>query len=115
MLRISVPATQTSYELAGTETRTTDHIEATSMNVLVIGNGSREHAICWKLRQSTRLGSLYCAPGNAGTRLQAENVPLNPADHTAVADWCRQNTIDLVVIGPEAPLADGLADSLIAA
>jgi phosphoribosylamine--glycine ligase len=85
------------------------------LNVLVIGNGSREHAICWKLKQSPRLGSLYCAPGNAGTRLQAENVSINPADHTGVASWCRENAVDLVVIGPEAPLADGLADSLLAA
>ncbi|MFN0070651.1 MAG: phosphoribosylamine--glycine ligase [Chloroflexota bacterium] len=82
------------------------------MNVLVVGNGSREHAICWKLRQSPHLGLLFCAPGNAGTRLVAENVALNPADHQSMALWCRTTAIDLVIIGPEAPLADGLADSL---
>jgi phosphoribosylamine---glycine ligase len=95
---------------AGTETRATGR--QLFVNVLVIGNGSREHAICWKLKQSPILSSLYCAPGNAGTRLQAENVPLNTSNHAGVADWCRAHAIDLVVIGPEAPLADGLGDSL---
>jgi phosphoribosylamine---glycine ligase len=86
----------------------------TLLNVLVIGNGGREHAICWKLRQSPRLGSLYCAPGNAGTALVAENLPLNPADHSGIASFCGVRDIDLVVIGPEVPLANGLADSLLA-
>jgi phosphoribosylamine---glycine ligase len=114
-VRVSGPAVPPLVCVAGAESRGTEDTDATSMNVLVIGNGSREHAICWKLQQSPQLGFLYCAPGNAGTRLQAENVPLDPADHTAVAEWCRQYAIDLVVIGPEAPLADGLVDSLIAA
>jgi phosphoribosylamine--glycine ligase len=82
------------------------------VNVLVIGNGSREHAICWKLGQSPKLGELYCAPGNAGTWLEAENVALNPLDGASVIIWCLDQEIDLVVVGPELPLATGLATNL---
>lgn len=82
------------------------------MDVLVVGNGSREHALCWKLRQSPRLGSLYCAPGNAGTALVGRNVPLDPVNNSAIVAWCRDHHIDLVIVGPEAPLAAGLADAL---
>src|SRR3954466_4446168 len=82
------------------------------MRVLVVGNGSREHAICWKLSQSPRLERLWCAPGNAGTKLVAQNVPINIADATSIADWCVDNHIDLVVVGPEVPLAAGLGDVL---
>jgi phosphoribosylamine--glycine ligase len=82
------------------------------MNVLVIGSGGREHALCWKLAQSPRLGKLYCAPGNAGIARVAELVGLNPSDHAAVIDFCRHNDIGLVVVGPEQPLVEGLADAL---
>ncbi len=82
------------------------------MNVLVIGGGGREHALCWKLAQSPRLGKLYCAPGNAGIAQVAECIGLNPSDHAAVIDFCRTNDIGLVVIGPEQPLVEGLADTL---
>ena len=82
------------------------------MNVLLIGSGGREHALAWKLAQSPALGKLYAAPGNPGIADHAELVALDPADHRAVVDFCRRHTIGLVVIGPEAPLVDGLADNL---
>ena len=82
------------------------------MNVLLIGSGGREHALAWKLAQSPLLTRLYAAPGNPGIAEEAELAALDPSDHRAVIDFCRRQAIDLVVIGPEAPLVDGLADSL---
>ncbi|MGQ0588029.1 MAG: phosphoribosylamine--glycine ligase [Sphingosinicella sp.] len=82
------------------------------MNVLLIGSGGREHALAWKLAQSPLLNKLYAAPGNPGIAEEAELVELDPADHRAVIDFCRRQSIGLVVIGPEAPLVDGLADNL---
>ena len=82
------------------------------MNVLLIGGGGREHALAWKLKQSPLLGTLYCAPGNAGIAEVAECLPLDVGDHAAVARVCKENGIGLVVIGPEAPLVAGLADDL---
>lgn len=83
------------------------------MNILVIGSGGREHAIAWKVRQSPRLKNLYALPGNPGTAELAENVSgISMDDHAAVVDFCREKSIDLVIVGPEAPLAAGLADSL---
>jgi phosphoribosylamine--glycine ligase len=82
------------------------------MNVLLIGSGGREHALAWKLAQSPALGKLYAAPGNPGIAEYAELVALDARDHRAVADFCGRHAIGLVVIGPEAPLVDGLADSL---
>ncbi|HKR25044.1 MAG TPA: phosphoribosylamine--glycine ligase [Allosphingosinicella sp.] len=82
------------------------------MNVLLLGSGGREHALAWKLAQSPLMGKLHAAPGNPGIAAQAEAVALDPADHRAVIDFCRRHAIGLVVIGPEAPLVDGLADNL---
>jgi phosphoribosylamine--glycine ligase len=82
------------------------------MNVLLIGSGGREHALAWKLAQSPLLDKLFAAPGNPGIAQHAELVALDPGDHNAVASFCAASGIDLVVIGPEAPLVDGLADSL---
>jgi phosphoribosylamine---glycine ligase len=83
------------------------------MNVLVIGSGGREHAIVWKLRQSPKLKNLYALPGNPGTAELAQNVSgISMDDHAAMVDLCKQKDIDLVIVGPEAPLAAGLADSL---
>jgi phosphoribosylamine--glycine ligase len=84
------------------------------MNILVIGGGGREHALCWKLRQSARVRRLFCAPGNAGIAAVAECVAL-AAGHDAVVAFARAEKIDLVVIGPEQPLVDGVADALRAA
>ena len=83
-----------------------------NFNILVLGSGGREHALCWKIDQSPHCNKVYCAPGNGGTAGMAENVPLDADDHPAIVDFCRAHDIDLVVIGPEAPLVNGLADSL---
>ncbi len=85
------------------------------MNVLLIGSGGREHALAWKLAQSPRLTRLYAAPGNPGIAEVAERVALDPADAAAVVAFCRRQAIDLVVVGPEAPLVAGLVDTLSAA
>ncbi len=82
------------------------------MNVLLIGSGGREHALAWKLSASPLLTKLYCAPGNGGIAEVAECVPLAVADHTAVIRFCKDNAIDLVVVGPEAPLVAGIVDDL---
>ena len=88
---------------------------AQPLNILVIGSGGREHALCWKLRQSPRTDRLFAAPGNPGMARVAECVALDAGDHAAVIDFAAANDIGLVVIGPEQPLVDGLADALAAA
>lgn len=85
------------------------------MQVLLIGSGGREHALALKINQSKRLTKLYCAPGNPGTESIATNLSLKVSDKKSVVDFCKNNIIDLVVIGPEQPLVDGLADILISA
>jgi phosphoribosylamine---glycine ligase len=86
------------------------------MNILLLGSGGREHALAWKLAQSRLLADpddrLYAAPGNPGVAEHAELVTLDLADHGAVVAFCEQHKVGLVVVGPEAPLVDGLADSL---
>jgi phosphoribosylamine--glycine ligase len=82
------------------------------MNVLLLGSGGREHALAWKLAQSPLLATLFAAPGNPGIAEHAQIVALDAADHRAIVDFCRRHAIELVVIGPEAPLVDGLADNL---
>jgi phosphoribosylamine--glycine ligase len=85
------------------------------MNVLLIGSGGREHALAWKIAASPILTRLFAAPGNPGIAKEAECVALDASDHAAVLSFCREKAIDLVVIGPEAPLVAGLADTLRAA
>src|SRR5579883_452668 len=82
------------------------------MKVLLIGGGGREHALAWKLRQSPELDVLYCAPGNAGIFKAAEAAPFDVSDHRLILKFCKEAAIDLVIIGPEAPLVAGLADTL---
>jgi phosphoribosylamine--glycine ligase len=82
------------------------------LNVLLIGGGGREHALAWKLKQSPLLDTLYCAPGNAGIAGIADCVALDIGDHDAVASFCKEKQIGLVIIGPEAPLVAGLTDDL---
>ena len=82
------------------------------MRVLLIGSGGREHALAWALSASPLLTKLFTAPGNAGICDVAECVPLDPADHAAVVAFCKSERIDLVVVGPEAPLVAGLVDDL---
>lgn len=81
------------------------------MKVLVVGSGGREHAIAWKLKQSSRLTELYCAPGNAGTESIARNVPIEVNELDRLVAWAKENQIDLTVVGPEAPLAAGIVDA----
>ncbi|WP_247118511.1 phosphoribosylamine--glycine ligase [Kordiimonas marina] len=85
------------------------------MNILVIGSGGREHALCWKIARSPMIGSLYCAPGNGGIADVATCLDLDAADHGAVIEFCQNHDIGLVVVGPEAPLVAGLVDDLTAA
>ena len=85
------------------------------MNILLIGSGGREHALAWKLAQSRSVTKLFAAPGNPGIGEHAELVALDATDHGAVVAFCQVQQIGLVVVGPEAPLVDGLADSLRAA
>ncbi len=80
------------------------------MNVLVVGSGAREHAIAWRLRQSPRLARLYVAPGNAGTAAIAQNLPLAASDLQGLAQAAREHHVDLTIVGPEAPLAEGIVD-----
>lgn len=82
------------------------------MKILLIGSGGREHALAWALSNSPLLTRLYVTPGNAGINSVAEAVSLDAADHAAVIEFCRENAIDLVVVGPEAPLVVGLVDDL---
>jgi phosphoribosylamine---glycine ligase len=85
------------------------------MHILLIGSGGREHALAWKIAGSPLLTKLWCAPGNAGIAKEAECVALDVADHAAVIAFCRANKVDLVVVGPETPLAAGIVDDLGAA
>jgi phosphoribosylamine---glycine ligase len=85
------------------------------MNVLLIGSGGREHALAWAISASPLLGQLYCAPGNAGIAEIAEVVDIDVDNHAAVIQFCIENDIGFVVIGPEGPLVAGLADDLSAA
>ena len=82
------------------------------MNILLLGSGGREHALAWKIAASPLTDKLYCAPGNAGIAREAECVALDPADHAAVIAFAHEKKIDLVVVGPEAPLCAGIVDDL---
>lgn len=81
------------------------------MNILLLGSGGREHAIAWKLKQSKGLAHLYIAPGNAGTQEMGENVAISATDFPAIKKFCIENRIDMVVVGPEDPLVQGISDS----
>ena len=85
------------------------------MNILLLGSGGREHALAWKIAASPLLTKLWCAPGNAGIAQEAECVALDVADHPAVIAFCKSNAVDLVVVGPETPLAAGIVDDLASA
>jgi phosphoribosylamine---glycine ligase len=85
------------------------------VRVLIVGSGGREDTLAWKLRQSPRLTALYCAPGNAGTARRGENVPLAAERIDQLIDFAKTRQVDLTVVGPEAPLVDGLVDEFEAA
>lgn len=82
------------------------------MKVLVIGGGGREHTICWKLAQSPRVERLYCAPGNAGIADYAACVDIGVMEFEKIADFAEQESVDLIVVGPDDPLAGGIVDVL---
>lgn len=84
------------------------------MRVLLLGSGGREHALAWKISQSSILDQLFIAPGNAGTRQFGKNIPLSPIDFIAVKKFVLENNIDMVVVGPEEPLVLGIYDFFIA-
>ena len=90
-------------------------VASPTIDILVLGGGGREHALCWKLRASPRAGRIVCAPGNAGIEAVAECVDLDIADPVAVTGFARENAIGLVVVGPEGPLVAGVVDALRAA
>lgn len=85
------------------------------MKVLVIGQGGREHVLAWKLAQSHKVDTVYCAPGNAGTALDAVNVDISDSDIPALLAFAEEKKIDLTVVGPEAPLVAGVSDTFRAA
>jgi phosphoribosylamine--glycine ligase len=85
------------------------------MKILVVGGGGREHALCWKIAQSPLVTKVYCAPGNAGTALVAENVDIQADDVAGLRAFAVDQKIDLTVVGPEVPLCLGLVDALTAA
>ena len=85
------------------------------MNILILGSGGREHALAWAVKQNPKCDRLICAPGNAGMAALAECAALDIMDGGAVAEFALENTIDFVIVGPEAPLAAGVADRLRAA
>lgn len=80
------------------------------MNVLVVGGGAREHALVWKLKQSPKVEQLYIAPGNAGTAILGENIPISATDE--IIEWLAGNKVGLVVVGPDKYLAEGLVDKV---
>ncbi len=82
------------------------------MNILIVGGGGREHALAWKLAQSPHCAAIFTAPGNAGTAALGENLPISDTDLNALCQAAAERRIDLVVVGPEAPLAAGLVDAL---
>lgn len=85
------------------------------MNILILGGGGREHAMAWAFAQNPKAERIFCAPGNAGIGEDAENVALDIMDGESLLTFCRENDVAFVAIGPEAPLADGVADTLRAA
>lgn len=85
------------------------------LSVLIVGSGGREHALAWKLKQSPQVGQLFVAPGNAGTAVVAQNVPIPDGDLDGLLAFAREQQIDLTAVGPELPLANGIVDQFQAA
>ena len=81
------------------------------MKILVIGSGGREHALVWKIAQSSLVEKIYCAPGNPGIAQLAENVPISGSDHQQLLKFTNDNSVDLTVVGPEDPLVEGIVDT----
>ena len=84
------------------------------MNILILGSGGREHALAWKISQSSSCGQLYIAPGNGGTRLCGKNIALSPSDFTSIGRFALEHNIHMLVVGPEDPLVNGIHDYFLA-
>ena len=82
------------------------------MNVLVVGNGGREHALCYGIKKSNSCDNLFCIPGSDGIGQLANCFNIEISNHALILKFCKKNKIDLVVIGPEIPLTEGLSDYL---
>ena len=82
------------------------------MKVGIIGSGGREHALCWAIRKSKKISEIYCFPGNARTEKIAENVNMDIEDFQNIKNFILKNKINLVIVGPEKPLVEGLVDYL---
>ena len=82
------------------------------MKVLVIGSGGREHAICWALNKSKKVDKIYCSPGNAGTDKIAINAKIDVSNFRNLEKFIKKERIDLVIVGPEKPLVNGIVDFL---
>ncbi|MBT31106.1 MAG: phosphoribosylamine--glycine ligase, partial [Thalassobius sp.] len=80
------------------------------MNVLIVGSGGREHTFTWKLKQSAKVDKLFVAPGNAGTAAIAENVAIGVSDFEKLGEFALKNDIDMIVVGPEVPLVEGIVN-----
>lgn len=87
------------------------HPGSRALKVLVVGKGGREHALCWKLKQSPRVRTVFCAPGNAGTAIDVQNILIEPGDFRALTQFAKREGIGLTVIGPEEPLNNGIVDA----
>ena len=83
------------------------------IKILVVGGGGREHTLVWKLAQSPKVKEIYAAPGNAGTARIAQNLDIKPGDIETLARTASAENIDLTVVGPEAPLSEGIADQFL--
>ena len=80
------------------------------MNVGIIGSGGREHAICYMLDKSKKVSKIFCFPGNAGTSLIAKNINLDPDNFSEIEEYCIKKEIELLVVGPEKPLVNGIVN-----
>ena len=80
-------------------------------NILVLGSGGREHAFAWSLKKDDNIANVYCAPGNGGTSQISENIALNLSNQQEVIRIVRKKNIDLTIVGPEKPLAEGIVDT----
>ncbi|EXV63569.1 phosphoribosylglycinamide synthetase, N domain protein [Acinetobacter baumannii 25935_5] len=83
------------------------------MNILVLGSGGREHALAWKIAQDAKVTQVFVAPGNAGTATEPKcvNVQLDILDNPAIIAFAKENNVELIVVGPEAPLVNGVVDA----
>lgn len=82
------------------------------MKVLVVGGGGREHALIWKLKQSSKVSKIYCAPGNGGIGDMADCIPIQATDVEHMVEFARENAVDLTIVTPDDPLALGMVDAL---